>query len=131
AAVAAEQKEVEDLFAQFAPRSKVRDAISALLAVREFSFVSVGHRSLIEITPPRAPIPPRRPPEPKPPDALATARPVNRIGGPLKPAVGVSARGATAPPNRTTAFRGVRTGGPLKPGSGLRRGGRAAPINTS
>ncbi len=48
--IAAELPEIESLFGNFVPRSKVREAVNALLAARELSFVSVGHRSLIQIT---------------------------------------------------------------------------------
>jgi 23S rRNA pseudouridine2605 synthase len=48
--IAAELPELESFFGNFVPRSKVREATNALLAARELSFVSVGHRSLIQIT---------------------------------------------------------------------------------
>jgi len=48
--IAAEITELESFFGNFVPRSKVREAVNALLAARELSFVSVGHRSLIQIT---------------------------------------------------------------------------------
>jgi len=48
--IAAELTELESLFGNFVPRSKVREAVNALLAARELSFVSVGHRSCIQIT---------------------------------------------------------------------------------
>jgi len=48
--VAADQTELDSFFGNFVPRSKVREAVNALLAARELSFVSVGHRSLIQIT---------------------------------------------------------------------------------
>jgi hypothetical protein len=48
--IAAEQAELESFFGNFVPRSKVREAVNALLATRELSFVPVGHRSLIQIT---------------------------------------------------------------------------------
>lgn len=51
--VAADQTEIGDFFSNFVPRSKVNEAINALLAARELQFVSVGGRSLIQITPPR------------------------------------------------------------------------------
>jgi 23S rRNA pseudouridine2605 synthase len=54
--IAADVPELESFFGNFVPKSKVREAANALLAAREFSFVSVGYRSLIQITPP----PPRR-----------------------------------------------------------------------
>jgi hypothetical protein len=51
--VAAEQQEIEDFFSNFVSRARVKESINALLAARELSFVLVGHRSLIQITPPR------------------------------------------------------------------------------
>jgi hypothetical protein len=51
--IAAEQSEVEAFFGNVAPRSRVKDAIHALLALGELQFVSVGNRSLIQITPPK------------------------------------------------------------------------------
>jgi hypothetical protein len=48
--VAADMTELESLLGNFVPRSKVRESVNALLAARELSFVSVGHRSLIQIT---------------------------------------------------------------------------------
>jgi len=59
--VAAEQSEVEDFFAHFIARSRVRDAIHALLSARELQFVHVGNRSLLQITPVRTPPPARAP----------------------------------------------------------------------
>jgi len=41
--------ELESFFGNFVARSKVREAVNALLAARELSFVPVGHRSLIQI----------------------------------------------------------------------------------
>ena len=51
--VAAEQEEVETFLSHFVARSKVREAIHALLAAREFSFVHIGNRSLLQIAPPK------------------------------------------------------------------------------
>lgn len=51
--VAAEPKEVEEFFAAMAPRSRVRESVNALLAARELSFVMVGHRSMVQVTPPK------------------------------------------------------------------------------
>ena len=48
--VAADQQELEAFFGNFVPRSKVREAVNALLAARELSFVHVGSRSLLEVT---------------------------------------------------------------------------------
>jgi len=49
--LAADQQEVETFFGNFVPRSRVREAVNALLAARELSFVHVGTRSLLQITP--------------------------------------------------------------------------------
>jgi len=49
--IAADQQELETFFGNVVPRSRVREAINALLAARELSFVHVGNRSLIQITP--------------------------------------------------------------------------------
>jgi 23S rRNA pseudouridine2605 synthase len=48
--IAADLPELESFFGNFVARSKVREAVNALLAARELSFVPVGHRSLIQIT---------------------------------------------------------------------------------
>jgi hypothetical protein len=52
--IAAEPGEVETFFSNLVPRSRVKESINALLAARELSFVHVGNRSLIQITPPKA-----------------------------------------------------------------------------
>ena len=49
--IAADQPEVEAFFGNFVPRSRVKEAINALLAARELDFIRVGKRSLIQITP--------------------------------------------------------------------------------
>jgi 23S rRNA pseudouridine2605 synthase len=49
--VAAEPIEVEVFFGNFVARSRVKDAINALLAARELSFVRVGDKSMIQVTP--------------------------------------------------------------------------------
>ncbi len=51
--IAAEQTEVEDFFSHLAPRSRVREAVHALLATRELAFLSVGKHSMLQITPRR------------------------------------------------------------------------------
>lgn len=48
--IAADLGELETFFGNFVARSKVREAVNALLAAREFSFIPVGHRSLIQVT---------------------------------------------------------------------------------
>jgi hypothetical protein len=55
AVVAAEQSEVEAFLGNIVARSRVKEAMNALLAARELSFVHVGNRSLIQITPPPEP----------------------------------------------------------------------------
>ncbi|PYX61119.1 MAG: hypothetical protein DMG73_04825 [Acidobacteria bacterium] len=61
--IAADEQEIEAFFSNFVPRSRVKEAINALLAARELSFVHVGNRSLIQITPPKTEVvpAPRRP----------------------------------------------------------------------
>jgi hypothetical protein len=54
--VAADQQEIEAFFDNFVPRSRIRESINALLAARELSFVHVGNRSLIQITPAKLPV---------------------------------------------------------------------------
>ncbi|HZQ22398.1 MAG TPA: crosslink repair DNA glycosylase YcaQ family protein [Terriglobales bacterium] len=48
--VAGEPGEVENFFGNLISRSKIRDAIKALLSARELSFARIGHRTLLEIT---------------------------------------------------------------------------------
>lgn len=52
--IAAEPQEVEDFFAHFVPRSKVKDALNALLSARELAFVHIGHRALLQVAPARS-----------------------------------------------------------------------------
>jgi len=49
--IAADQPEVEIFLGNFVARSRVKEAINTLLAARELSFLRVGNRSLIQITP--------------------------------------------------------------------------------
>jgi len=49
--IAVEQAELEAFFGNFVARSRVREAINALLSARELSFVRVGSRSLLQVTP--------------------------------------------------------------------------------
>jgi hypothetical protein len=51
--IAAEPQELEAFFGNFVPRSRVREALNALLAARELEFVHVGNRSLVQITAPK------------------------------------------------------------------------------
>ncbi len=49
--IAVEQGELETFFGNFVARSKVKDAVNALLAARELSFVHVSGKSMLQITP--------------------------------------------------------------------------------
>jgi 23S rRNA pseudouridine2605 synthase len=51
--VAAEQAELESFSGNFVARSRVKDAVNVLLAARELSFVHVGGKSMLQITPAR------------------------------------------------------------------------------
>ena len=67
--IAADHQELETFFGNFVPRSRVKEAVNALLAARELSFVHVGGRSLIQVTPPKPAFssstkPPKSPPRP-------------------------------------------------------------------
>ena len=52
--VAADQQELENFLGNFVPRSRVQEAVKALLAARELEFIRVGGRTLIQMTPPKA-----------------------------------------------------------------------------
>jgi hypothetical protein len=54
--IAAEQTELETFFGNFVARSRVKDAVNALLAARELSFVHVSGRSMMQITPAKEPV---------------------------------------------------------------------------
>ena len=48
--IAADQQELEAFFGTLVARSRVRDAVHALMSARELNFVHVGNRSLIQVT---------------------------------------------------------------------------------
>lgn len=52
--VAADQNDLDSFLGSFAPRTRVREAVNALLAMREIEFVPVGSRTLIRMIPPKA-----------------------------------------------------------------------------
>ncbi|MFZ0867265.1 MAG: hypothetical protein WAU76_04655 [Candidatus Sulfotelmatobacter sp.] len=54
--IAAEQTDLETFFGNFVARSRVKDAVNALLAARELSFVHVSGRSMLQITPAKEPV---------------------------------------------------------------------------
>ena len=49
--IAIEQADLEIFFGNFIARSKVKDAVNALLAARELSFVHISGQSMLQITP--------------------------------------------------------------------------------
>src|SRR5579871_607918 len=58
-AIAVEQTELEIFFSNFIARSKVKEAVNALLAARELSFVHVAGKSMLQITPAKVVVAPR------------------------------------------------------------------------
>jgi hypothetical protein len=61
--IAAEPAEVETFFSNFVPRSRVREAVNALLSARELTFLHVGSKSLLQVRPPKQAFVPRSRPE--------------------------------------------------------------------
>jgi hypothetical protein len=61
--IAIEQADLEIFFGNFIARSKVKDAVNALLAARELSFVHVSGRSMLQITPEKVVVVPAPRPE--------------------------------------------------------------------
>jgi hypothetical protein len=55
--IAIEPTELEAFFGKLIARSKVKEAVNALLAARELSFVHVGGKSMLQITPARVAAP--------------------------------------------------------------------------
>jgi 23S rRNA pseudouridine2605 synthase len=51
--IAVDEGDVENFLANFVPRTRVKEAIHALLSARELSFVHVGSKSLLQVTPPK------------------------------------------------------------------------------
>lgn len=47
--IAAEQADIEDFFSYFVPRTRVREAVNALLAARQLSFTMVGGKSMLQV----------------------------------------------------------------------------------
>ena len=83
--VAAEQAEIEEFFSNLVARSRTREAINALLAAREFQYVTIGGRAMIQITPPR-PVPEPRLPRPRIEKAKPAPRLLSRRPRPALPA---------------------------------------------
>jgi hypothetical protein len=90
--VAAEPSEVEEFFSNFIGRGRVREAINALLAAREFQFTHIGSRSMLQVPPPKpATAAPRRLVRPGQPIARRPRRNSNRQLAPGAAARPVSA----------------------------------------
>jgi hypothetical protein len=58
-----EELEVENFLSNFVARTRVKEAIHALLSARELSFVHVGSKSLVQVTPPKQVYVPKPRPE--------------------------------------------------------------------
>jgi hypothetical protein len=61
--VAAESQEVEVFLGRLVPRSRIKEAVNALLAARELSFLRAGSRSMLQVTPPKVAYVPEPRPE--------------------------------------------------------------------
>jgi 23S rRNA pseudouridine2605 synthase len=61
--VAVDEGDVENFLANFVARTRVKEAIHALLSARELSFVHVGSKSLLQVTPPKEVYVPKPRPE--------------------------------------------------------------------
>jgi hypothetical protein len=61
--IAADEGEVEVFLGNFVPRTRVKEAVHALLSARELSFVHVGVKSLLQLTPPKQAYVPKPRPE--------------------------------------------------------------------
>ena len=57
--IAVDEGEVEKFLANFVPRTRVKEAIHTLLSARELSYVHVGSKSLLQVTPPKQPYVPK------------------------------------------------------------------------
>lgn len=79
AVIAAESQEIEAFFSPLAARSKVRDAVHALLAAREITPVQIGSHSMLQITPPKTAFVPRAQREVKPREQISSDRSKRRI----------------------------------------------------
>lgn len=63
--IAVDEGDVETFLANFVSRSRVKEAIHALLSARELSFVHVGSKSLLQVTPPKVAYVPKPRPRPE------------------------------------------------------------------
>ncbi len=81
--IAIEPADLEIFFGNFIARSKVRDAVNALLAARELSFVHVSGQSMLQITPEKVAVVPA----PRPVAVRENRSPTERRPRGLKPRV--------------------------------------------
>jgi len=51
--IAAETADIEEFFVRMVPKSRVREALNALLAARELSLVPIGRKSMVQVAPTR------------------------------------------------------------------------------
>jgi hypothetical protein len=58
-----DEGEAENFLANFVARTRVKEAIHTLLSARELSFVHVGSKSLLQVTPPKQAYVPKPRPE--------------------------------------------------------------------
>ena len=109
--IAAEQTDLENFFGRVVARSKVKEAVNALLAARELSFVRVGGKSMLQVTPERvATVPaPRNPAE----DAARRAERVERVRE--KHALRAPRTGASGAPRTSGAPRKRTSQNPRRP----------------
>ncbi len=101
--IAADQAELETFFGRIVARSRVKDAVNALLAARELSFVHVSGRSMLQITPEK------EAPAPKviqPPRASSGPRPSSRPA--VRPAATSSAPSNARPSRRPSGPNSAR-----------------------
>ena len=84
--IAIEQAELEIFFGNFVARSQVKEAVNALLAAREFSFVHVSGRSMLQITPEKVAVLPAERPAPAPRESRPPSERRPRGLTPAKPA---------------------------------------------
>jgi hypothetical protein len=132
--IAADQQEIELFFGNFVSRSRVKDAVNLLLNARELSYVRVGNRLLLQITPAKSAIVHVPIPRPKPvarrPSEQRPARPRSanpkysgpRSSGPRPP--GARPSGPRSPSSRPAGSRpqgskssGSKSTGPRPTGS--------------
>ena len=57
--IAADEKTIADFFSPLVARSKVKEALNALLAARELEFIRVGNHTLLQVAPARTSVQPR------------------------------------------------------------------------